>query len=107
MPKQDPVSPDKNASVPKTENAAQTEIKKKSDGARPVVAKDEDAGRFTLLPGSLPAETEDAAVVRVRMQRGALGTLGLPVNEERAGEWIQVDLLVGNDGLPQAVRLVR
>jgi hypothetical protein len=107
MPKQDPVSPDKNASVPKTENAAQTEIKKKSDGARPVVGKDEDAGRFTLLPGSLPAETEDAAVVRVRMQRGALGTLGLPVNEERAGEWIQVDLLVGNDGLPQAVRLVR
>jgi len=43
--------------------------------------------------------------VRVRMQRGALGALGLPVNEERAGEWIQVDLLVGNDGLPQAVRL--
>ena len=57
--------------------------------------------------GSFLAETEDAAVVRVRMQRGALGTLGLPVNEERAGEWIQVDLLVGNDGLPQAVRLVR
>jgi hypothetical protein len=41
----------------------------------------------------------------VRMQRGELGALGLPVNEERAAEWIQVDLLVGNDGLPQAVRL--
>jgi len=27
------------------------------------------------------------------------------VNEERASEWIQVDLLVGTDGLPQAVRL--
>jgi len=39
------------------------------------------------------------------MQRGSLGALGLPVNEESAGEWIQVDLLVGNDGLPQAVRL--
>jgi anti-sigma factor RsiW len=60
---------------------------------------------FTLLPGALPADTLDAAILRVRMQRSSLGALGLPVNEERAGEWIQVDLLVGNDGLPQAVRL--
>jgi hypothetical protein len=60
---------------------------------------------FTLLPGSLPADTMDAAILRVRMQRSSLGAFGLPVNEERAGEWIQVDLLVGNDGLPQAVRL--
>jgi hypothetical protein len=64
-----------------------------------------DAGDFTLLPGALLADTDDAAILRVRMQRGSLGALGLPVNEERAGEWIQVDLLVGNDGLPQAVRL--
>jgi hypothetical protein len=64
-----------------------------------------DAEDFTLLPGSLPQETGDAAVVRVRLQRGALGALGLPVNEERAGEWIHVDLFVGQDGQPQAVRL--
>jgi hypothetical protein len=64
-----------------------------------------DAEDFTLLPGSMPQETGDAAVVRVRMQRGALGALGLPVNETRAGEWIQVDLFVGQDGQPQAVRL--
>jgi hypothetical protein len=66
-----------------------------------------DAEQFTLLPGSLSQETGDGAVVRVRLQRGALGALGLPVNEERAGEWIQVDLLVGQDGQPQAVRLPR
>jgi hypothetical protein len=64
-----------------------------------------DAEDFTLLPGSLPQETGDGAVVRVRLQRGALGDLGLPVNEERASEWIQVDMLVGQDGQPQAVRL--
>jgi hypothetical protein len=29
----------------------------------------------------------------------------LPVNEDCANEWIQVDLLVGDDGLPQAVRV--
>jgi hypothetical protein len=66
---------------------------------------DNELSDFTLLPGTSPMDTADAAILRVRMQRSSLGALGLPVNEERAGEWIQVDLLVGNDGLPQAVRL--
>lgn len=60
---------------------------------------------FTLLPDALPNDADDSAIVRVRMQRSSLNALGFPVNEQRAGEWIQVDLLVGNDGLPQAVRL--
>jgi hypothetical protein len=66
---------------------------------------DNEAGDFTLLPGSLPQEVDDSAIVRVGMQRGALSALGLPVNEERVSDWIQVDLLVGQDGLPKAVRL--
>jgi hypothetical protein len=69
------------------------------------VIADGELSDFTWLPGMLPADTDDAAILRVRMQRGALGALGLPVNEDRANEWIQVDLLVGNNGLPQAVRL--
>jgi hypothetical protein len=67
----------------------------------------EDSGEFTPVPGAVADETEEASILRVRMQRGSLGALGLPVNEERAGEWIQVDLLVGNDGLPQGVRLAQ
>jgi len=73
-------------------------------GSETLVADNELTG-FTFLPGAFAADTDDAAILRVRMQRGALGALGLPVNEERASEWIQVDLLVGEDGLPQAVRL--
>jgi hypothetical protein len=73
----------------------------------PTLVAAKDAQEFTLLPGSMAQGTGDAAVVRVRLQRGALGTLGLPVNEERAGDWIQVDLFVGEDGQPQAVRLPR
>jgi len=64
-----------------------------------------NSGDFTLLPGSMPSTLEDATVVHVQMQRAALGALGLTVNEEHAGDLIQVDLLVGDDGLPQAVRL--
>lgn len=71
----------------------------------PTLIADNGAGEFTLLPGSLPQEVDDSAIVRVGMQRGALSALGLPVNEERVGDWIQVDLLVGQDGLPKAVRL--
>jgi archaeosine-15-forming tRNA-guanine transglycosylase len=84
-----------------------------ADDSLNVVANDtalvaeNDAEDFTLLPGSLQQETGDASVVRVRLQRGALAALGLPVNETRAGEWIQVDLFVGQDGQPQAVRLPR
>jgi len=66
---------------------------------------DNELSGFTFLPGAFASDTDDAAILRVRMQRGALSVLGLPVNEERASEWIQVDLLVGDDGLPQAVRL--
>ena len=70
-----------------------------------ILVADNESNDFTLLPGVLPAETDGSAILSVRLQRGALGALGLPVNEDRASEWIQVDLLVGNDGLPQAVRL--
>jgi hypothetical protein len=68
---------------------------------------DNEMSGFTFLPGAFAADTGDAEILRVRMQRGALGALGLPVNEERAGDWIQVELLVGDDGLPEAVRLPR
>lgn len=64
-----------------------------------------NSGDFTILPGSTPSPMGDTTVVRVEMQRGALGALGFTVNEEHAADLIQVDLLVGDDGLPQAVRL--
>lgn len=67
----------------------------------------DDSSDFTPLPGVVPSDTGEAAILRVRMQRSSLSALGLPVNEQRAGEWIQVDLLVGTDGLPQGVRLAQ
>jgi len=66
-----------------------------------------DSADFTPLAGTLAGDTADAAILRVRLQRGSLVALGFPVNEQRAGDWIQVDLLVGTDGSPQAVRLAQ
>jgi hypothetical protein len=70
-----------------------------------ILVASNDSGDFTPLPDSMPPAPEDTTVVRVQMQRAALGALGLTVNEEHAGDWIQVELLLGDDGLPQAVRL--
>jgi hypothetical protein len=84
--------------------AANNQSQPSADAASGLSSLD-DSAEFTPLPGSTLDETEEASIFHVRMQRSSLGALGLPVNEERAGEWIQVDLLVGNDGLPQAVRL--
>ena len=64
-----------------------------------------DGDEFALIPGAIPGLQDDAAVVRVQMQRGTLGALGLSVNEEHANDVVQVDLLIGTDGQPQAYRL--
>lgn len=106
-PVQAPATRSENISASAKENEVPAAQKKPSKNVHRAAASADDASKFTLLPGSLPAETDEAAIVRVRVQRGALGALGLPVNVERANEWIQVDLLVGNDGRPQAVRLAR
>src|SRR6202790_1154536 len=75
--------------------------------AAETLVADNNGGDFTPLPGSMVFDSDDASIVRVPMQRGSPSALGFPVNEERASDWIQVDLLVTDDGLPQAVRLSR
>lgn len=69
-----------------------------------MVAFNDESG-FKVVPGVIPASLDDAAIVRVEMPRAALGSLGFTVNEERAMDLIQVDLLIGDDGQTQAVRL--
>lgn len=70
-----------------------------------LLVADGDAGAFTPLPGALPVASSDGSIYEVRMQRASLGALGLPVSEDRASDWINVDLLVADDGTPQGVRL--
>lgn len=60
---------------------------------------------FALVPGVIPASLDNAAIVRVEMPRAALGSLGFTVNEEHATDLIQVELLIGDDGQTQAVRM--
>lgn len=51
-------------------------------------------------------ETETLQLVRVRMPRLALQAVGVMVGEPDAEGFVEVDLLVGEDGLPRDVRRV-
>jgi hypothetical protein len=45
--------------------------------------------------------------VRVEVPRATLLSLGLPLNLERGDSHVKADLLVGDDGMTRAIRLVR
>ena len=52
-------------------------------------------------------DTEPLQIVRVRMPRAALRTLGVALVEPEAEGLVDVDVLVGGDGLPRDIRRVR
>ena len=67
----------------------------------------EDANSFVLLPyGVDPASVEEGAVVRVELSRAALASLGLSLTETGSEERVLADMVVSEDGTPQAIRLV-
>jgi hypothetical protein len=61
---------------------------------------------FPVMQGGELIPLEGGQVVRVRMPRSNLIPLGIPFNQERASETIKADVLVSNDGLARAIRLV-
>src|SRR5206468_4097419 len=46
-------------------------------------------------------------LVRVGLPRTALRAFGLPMDEERASEQVQADVMLSNDGLLRAIRFVK
>ncbi|MGC1108104.1 MAG: hypothetical protein WA876_16360 [Candidatus Acidiferrales bacterium] len=71
-------------------------------------AAEDSVSDFVPVPYGEGLSPDDSGlVVRVTMTRSALGSLGYPVDEMHAGDMIQADLLVGEDGWPRAVRLVQ
>jgi len=67
----------------------------------------QDATSFVSLPYAAdPATLENGAVVRVVLSRSALASLGLPVADVGATERVPADIVLSEDGAPQAIRLV-
>ena len=66
------------------------------------------ASSFVPVPfsGGL-APGDSALIIRVQVPRSALAELGYPVDESQGSGLVQADLVVGEDGWPHAVRIVR
>jgi len=63
---------------------------------------------FVPVPYGESMEPGDAGmVVRVELTRAALGLLGYPVDQAKATQVVQADVLVGEDGWPRAVRVLQ
>ncbi len=60
-----------------------------------------------LTYGGDQKSLERGQVIRVQMPRSALIAFGLPVNVERADSPVKADLVLGEDGMAQAIRFVR
>ncbi len=50
---------------------------------------------------------ESATIVRVQLPMSSLRLMGLPVSEDGAAEFIQADMLLGQDGLARGVRFLQ
>jgi hypothetical protein len=81
-------------------------------GVSQVAETDDDsaADGFVPLPyfansGEIANVSEDD-VVRVEMPRSALVTLGVPVNDDGNSGTVEAELLLGDGGVPQAVRVL-
>ena len=69
--------------------------------------EDEYATEFVPVPyADDPAALEGGAIVRVTLPRSALPSFGLPITESDGTDRVSADLLVSEDGTPQAIRLV-
>jgi anti-sigma factor RsiW len=92
-------------------NALSVKRQKRSSPANRRLAGD-DAPRefvtqfFPVMQGGELIPLEGGQLVRVRMPRSNLISLGIPFNQERASDTIKADVLVSNDGLARAIRLV-
>jgi hypothetical protein len=96
----------------KIAGAAQTESAQKSDQVQPAqVANADDTevaeNAFVPLPYADDiSESQGGSVVRVDLPRESLVSMGVPVTGLNPGGHVVADLMLSEDGTPQAIRLV-
>lgn len=71
-------------------------------------AEREQATDFLPIPAAPALVPGDRGqILRVRMPQSSLRALGVPVHEDRWGQQVRADVLMGEDGIARAVRFVR
>jgi len=75
--------------------------------AEVAVAENESENRFIRLPSAGDGRAmEDDAIVRAVLPRSELASLGFPVGDLSSTESVPVEIVVSEDGTPEAIRLV-
>lgn len=96
--------------APASDNSAATKasaVAPDSNAQAAVVDDSEYMTAYMPLPYAYdPSELEGAAVVRVVLPRAALVSYGLPVDGMGVRDQVTADMVVSQDGTPQAIRLV-
>jgi len=83
-----------------------TQVPKATPRVRPVKRQPREIVTqfFPLLDVAPPFERGE--LLRVTVPASTMRTVGLPVNEERLGDRVYADVLVGQEGLARAIRFV-
>jgi len=77
-------------------------------GAASQDADTEYATAYVALPSAEEATfAEDQTIVRVSLPPSALASFGFPVRADGADANVLADFVLGEDGMPRAVRLVQ
>jgi hypothetical protein len=72
----------------------------------PSMADETAAGFYPLPDAEALPPVESAMVVRVQMPMSSLELIGFPINQDRASDRVEAEVLLGQDGLARGVRLV-
>jgi len=103
-------APDNSAAKKATVTAPDSNNNSQTAGHSAPAAQMDDgeyATAYMPLPGAYdPSELEGGAVVRVVLPRAALISYGLPVEGMGVADHVTADMVVSQDGTPQAIRLV-
>jgi hypothetical protein len=93
------------ANVPSRDNRTKTSVEQTSAGDADAA---EYATAYVPLPYAYdPSGLEGGAIVRVVLPRAALVSYGLPIEGMGVSDQVTADMVVSQDGTPQAIRLVR
>ena len=100
--------PDNSAGTKTSAIGANNNTQQGVNQAQAVVAGDSEyTTAYMPLPYAYdPSELEGGAVVRVVLPRAALVSYGLPVEGMGVRDHVTADMVVSQDGTPQAIRLV-
>jgi len=91
----------------KTPAAPERETRPAPRRVQPAVSREVTSGFIPLVPDPAWRPGENIQIMRVSMPRSALQSFGLPVDENRAFEMVRADIVVGQDMVARAIRLVR